>query len=242
MDRGEYSFALPTTYYDKNSNRSCLGVRVGDSILGYRDWTEFKAYMEDVHVTSLSETASEDATTLTVASTADFDSAGTLHIYSSNTLYTITYTGKTSTTFTGCSGVDAELASGLNVWQGESESKPDRFTIADGYIYLWPLADATYQGDNIKMDYYTDIVEVDSESDEITLARFDMVKHWTKWVIRNITENNGKPDYQDGDWIMFNTCLTDAIRRESSGQKFKNKVKINTIAYRNNRTNNFDTE
>jgi hypothetical protein len=92
------------------------------------------------------------------------------------------------------------------------------------------------------MDYYTDIVEVDSDSDEITLAKFDMVKHWLKWVIRNITENAGKPNLQDGDLALFNMILADAIRRESSGQKYKMKPTINTIDYGTRNTANFDTD
>lgn len=244
LNRGEYKFALPTTYYDKNSDRSCLGLRVGDKILDRIDWTEFKEKMEDVHHTTVSTAITSGDTSIVLDSTDDFDSSGTVHIYSSNTLYTITYTGntKSTNTLTGCSGITADLASGLDVWQGESEGTPDYFTIADGYLYIWNLTNSTHQGENIYMDFYTDIVEVDSDADEITLARYDMVKHWVKWAIKNITERKGTPDFTDGDWVMFNTCLNDAIRRESSGQKFKRKIKINGIDYRMESNSNFDTE
>jgi hypothetical protein len=39
---------------------------------------------------------------------------------------------------------------------------------------------------------------------------------------------------------MFNTILTDAQRRESSGQKFKRNIKINGIDYRGETNQSFD--
>ena len=141
---------------------------------------------------------------------------------------------------TGVTGTTAQILVGVDVWQGEAEGTPDYFTIADGYLYIWGLIDSTHAGENIYMDFYTDIVEVDSDADEITLARYDMIKHWIKWSIKNITEKNGTPDFTDGDWVMFNTILTDAQRRESSGQKFKRNIKINGISYRGETNESFD--
>lgn len=241
MNRGEYKWALPSTYYDKNSNRSCLGLRVGDKVIDYIDWTEFKEKMEDVHHTTIATAAVTGATSLVLTSAADFDSTGTVNVYSGNTLYEIDYTAITGNTLT-CTALTADLAAGLDVWQGESEDTPNYFTIADGYLYLWPLTNSTDYGQNIYMDFYTDIVEVNSEADEITLARFDMVKYWLKWAIRNITERNGKPDFTDGDWVMFNSCLTNAIRRESTGQKHKWNIKTNGIKYRGELESTFETE
>ena len=119
---------------------------------------------------------------------------------------------------------------------------PKYFTIYDGSVYITPKVGTDFVGDSIYMDYYTDIVEVDSEADEITLARFDMIKHWLKWQIRNITENNAKLDMGDGDFMLFQNILNDAIRRESSGQKFKLKPQINGITYRPESQINFDTD
>ena len=166
----DYTWTLPTDYYDKNSNRSCLQV-----------WME-----------------NRDG--LTYVDKQEFDD------------------------------LDRDADSGTPKW----------FTIYDGSIYLTPKVGVSFVGDSLFMDYHTDIVEVDSDSDEITLARHDMVKHWLKWQIRNITENNGKPNMQDGDWQLFNYMLNDAIRRESSGQKFRLSPQINGISYRNQTNQSFD--
>lgn len=119
---------------------------------------------------------------------------------------------------------------------------PKFFTVYDGSVYITPKVHSDYAGDSIYMDYYTDITEVNSDADEITLARHDMIKHWLKWAIRNITENNSKPDFTDGDWMMFQSILADAVRRESSGQKSKWNYRVSGITYRGTQNVPFEEE
>ena len=245
MDRGEYKFTMPSTYYDPNSNRSCLDVRVGDRSLMFVDKRELNELMDDTHLTTIATQATSGQTTLDLSSSADFDDSGTVNIYSGTTQYPITYTAKSGNTLTGipASGtgsITATLVAGLNVWQGESEGTPSVFTIADGYLYLWPLINSTDSGFNIEMDFYTDIVEVNSDADEITLARHDLIKYWLKWMIRNITERKGEPNFNDGDWVLFNSSIADAVRREDSGQKFKMMPRVNGITYSESRSQSID--
>jgi hypothetical protein len=167
----DYTWTLPDSYYDKNSNRSCIQLWVE----GYDGMT----YLDK----------------------EDFDDA------------------------------DRDSESG----------KPMFFTIYDGSLYITPKVGSDYADKKLYMDFHTDIDEVNSDGDVITLARHDMVKHWLKWAIRNITENNGKPDFNDGDWMMFQSILDDAKRRESSGQSFKWNRQISGINYRTG-NNNFETE
>lgn len=242
MNRGEYSWDLPSTYYDPNSNRSMLQVRVGDGkALTYKDKKEFDEYFYEVAKTTVSTTAALGATSIVLTSSDDFPETGTFHAYVDNTAYDITVTANDQSTNTiTCSATTVELAAGTNVWYGESEDTPEYYSVWDGKLYIWPLCGSTNDGYNIYLDFYTEIVEIDSDADEITLARFDMVKHWLKWQIRNITENNGKLDFADGDFMMFTNIMTDAIRRESSGQKFKLSPQINGITYRSESTEDFD--
>ena len=118
--------------------------------------------------------------------------------------------------------------------------QPLYYTVYDGSVYITPKVGADYVAHKLYMDFYTDIVEVDSDADELTLARFDMVKHWLKWQIRNITEENGKLNMGDGDFMLFQNILNDAIRRESSGQKYRMSPQINGITYQNESNQNFD--
>ena len=245
MNRGEYSWDLPSTYYDPNSNRSMLQVRVGTGgALAYKDKKEFNEAFEDVAVSQVATQAEVGGTSLVLDSTDDFPSSGTITYYISNTAYSVDYTANDKDTNTlTTEALTVQTPVDTNVWYGESESTPEYYSIWDGKIYIWPLCSSTTYGENIYLDFYTEIVEVDSDSDEITLARYDMLKHWLKWQIRNITERNGKPDFQDGDWLLFSNILEDAKRRESSGQKYKLKPFINGIDYGKASSNsNFDTE
>jgi len=240
QNRGEYKWALPSTYYDPNSNRSMLQVRVGDDIaLDYKDKKEFNEYFDDVNVTQVATQGEIGETSLVLDSTADFPDEGTITYYISNTAYSVDFSDNDKDTNTlTTDALTVQTPVDTNIWYGESEDTPEYYSIWDGYLYIWPLCGSTNYGKNIYLDFYTEIVEVDSDADEITLARFDMIKHWLKWQIRNITENSGQPNLTDGDFLLFNSIRSDAIRREASGQKYKMKPFINTIDY--GRLNNID--
>lgn len=243
-NRGIYSLALESDYYDTNSNRSTLQVRVGTGkSLSYVDKIEFDDLLNDVSLSTASSLTASGSTSLVLSDSSDFDSSGTIHVFISNTLYEITYTGNDTTTNTlsgipasGTGAITVAIPASTNVWQNESESTPRVFTIYGGRLYFWPMAGSSETKRNVYHDYNTDIVEVNSDSDEIPLARFDMIKHWLKWVIRNATERNGTPDVNDPDFQLFNVMLTDAVRRETAGQKYKMTPKTSGISYRNQST------
>ncbi|MCX6822318.1 MAG: hypothetical protein NTW30_06095, partial [Candidatus Aenigmarchaeota archaeon] len=170
---------------------------------------------------------------------AEFPANGVLTIYVGNVLQSISYTARDVSTgivsgipSSGNGSVTTQVPASTDVWYGMFEGYPQWFTIYDGYVYWWYPTDETITGRTVYMDYYTDIIEVNSDADIIPLAKFDMIKHWVKWAIRNITERNGRPDINDQDFQLFNIILNDAIRRESTGQKFKMLPKVSGIMYR----------
>ena len=71
-------------------------------------------------------------------------------------------------------------------------------------------------------------------------SRYDAIEYWLKWEITNISERNGKRDMDDNNFKMFLSSVTDAIRRESSGQKFKSKPKVVGINYYAGLNDDFD--
>ena len=234
-NRGVYRLPLPSDYYNPNTNASCLDVRVGNQYhLRYVDKQEFDDLMIDVAHSTVVSTTTIGSTSLILSSTDGFPDDGTINVYVNNTALSISYTANdTSTgTLTGVSGITSQIPAGTDAWYGITEGTPFWFTIFEGYLYWWYPADETVVGRSVTIDYYTDIVKVDSDSDVIPLTRFDMIKHWLKWHIRNITERNGRPDLTDQDFQLFNSLLQDAIRRESTGQKFKMKPKVNGIIYK----------
>jgi len=242
-ERGKYEYDLPSTMYNLNSNKSVLTVRIGDGeSLKYMDKRELVDKMARTVHTAVATAPTIGDTSLVLDNTYDLPDSGTIHIFSSGTLYEVTYTTNTRSTGT-LSGIEASgdgsitvaFSVDTSVWYGEEEGEPVYFTVYDGKLAIHPMPDDDYDNKNIFMDFYTDIVEVDSESDIISFERYDMLYNYLRWEIRNKAENKEKKDYNDGDYFMFKEILTDAIRKECSGQKYKMKPKINRIA--DNRTN-----
>jgi hypothetical protein len=240
--RGMYRLPLPTDYYNQNSNMSCLDVRVGtEQHLTYVDKQEFDDLMIEISHSTTSVLATVGATTITLSNSADFPATGTLQIYVNNVVQSITYTASDISTgiisgipASGVGSIVTQIPASTDVWNGVIEGQPQWFTIYGGFIYWWNPSDEIFTGRTLYMDYYTDIIEVNSDGDIIPLTRFDMIKHWLKWTIRNITERNGKPDINDSDFVLFNNALQKAIRRDSTGNKFKMLPKVSGVMYKRN--------
>ena len=95
--------------------------------------------------TTLNGAISAGASTITVVSTADFESAGTFQIGTT----VVTYTGKTSTTFTGCTSAPA-AATGTSVY-GLSVYRPDNMAAyTDGSA--WQMAVSMTDGTNRRLE------------------------------------------------------------------------------------------
>lgn len=96
--------------------------------------------------TTINSGATLPQATITVASTAAFPIRGTVLIESDEGWQTITYTGKTSTTFTGCTGGTGDIVTGDEVkpesdsvfWIGASGSEPIG-TQAYGVMWTGPV-------------------------------------------------------------------------------------------------------
>lgn len=106
----ENSSAYPYTLIDSMLNSAQQSICAG-KVVNPLNWREVRkgklpflnsnSYFTNVASTTLSTTTSIWATTLTVADTSNYASSGALFI----NWNIVTYTGKTSTTFTGCSWV-----------------------------------------------------------------------------------------------------------------------------------------
>src|SRR3990167_5341208 len=236
--RGTYSFTMPTTAYDGNSNRAILGVRVGPKInLTYKDKREWENELYNVIRTQVRTQAVANDTTLAIDNSYDFADAGTVTVFVSGTKYDITYTGVTRSATAGVlTGVPASGTGSISVtiavdtivWQNEVEGTPDIYTVYDGSIYLWPLPDANNDNFNITMDFYTDVVEVNSPADTISYPRFDALRHFLTWKLRSMKNPSGEPNLKDGDFLLFTDIVNDMIFQElnSSGQKWKHIPKV----------------
>ena len=137
----------------KDSDLSTSGGRL--PILNYNDYVNAYITQEDeIVTTTLSQSHTDSVTTITVASTTGFDSSGTLFIGNEQ----VTYTGTTSTTFTGATrGAGSTTASahdsGGQVAQFTDGGLP-QFIVRtpDNNYLLYPFPTKSY---SIKFDYFT---------------------------------------------------------------------------------------
>ena len=177
LTAGIVRYSIPTTakVVDYNTFRivkdSDLAVSGGQlSILNYNDYISRAVEQEDeINTTTTSTTHTDSVTTITVASTTDFDSAGTLFIGNEQISYTAI---GSSTTFTGCtrganSTTAASIASGVTVAQFDKGSVPTHIVrTPDNNYLLYPYPDKSY---SIKFDYYTFPTDMSAHGDTTTV-------------------------------------------------------------------------
>jgi len=157
-----YSIPTSTKHVDYNTFRLVKDEDLATSggkltILQYNDYINSHVTQEDeINTTTLDGSLTDSATTITVASTSGFDSTGTLHIGNEE----VTYTGTSSTTFTG-------VSRGANSTTASAHRSPD-----NNYL-LHPYPNKSY---SIKFDYYTFPTDLSAHGDTTSIpARFDAV-------------------------------------------------------------------
>lgn len=176
-----YSLPTNTKLIDYNTMRLVKDSTLANSgyalkEMNYNEYIDHHSDQEDeVETTTLDGTHTDSVTTITVASTTGFDSAGTLYI--GNEI--ITYTGTTSTTFTGAtrgtsSTTAAAYASGVTVAQFDNGSVPTHVVrTPDNNYLIHPLPNKSY---NIKFDYFTFPSDLSAHDDTTTIPdRFNDV-------------------------------------------------------------------
>ena len=162
LTAGVVKYALPsnTKYVDYGTFRIRKSETFGNAArhlayLDYKEYLDLHIKQEDDTVTTtLSSGIDDDDTTIPVTSASSFDSTGTIIINSEN----ITYTGTTSTTFTGATrGAESTTAashdSGDTVAQIDAGGIPTHvFRHPDNTYGLWPFPNRAY---TLSFDYYT---------------------------------------------------------------------------------------
>ena len=156
----KYSLPSNTKHIDYATARIRKSETFGNAArhllyLDYKEYIDLFIKQEDDTVTTtLRSGIDDDDTTIPVTSASSFDSTGTIIINSEN----ITYTGTTSTTFTGATrGAESTTAashdSGDTVAQIDAGGIPSHiFRHPDNTYGLWPFPNRAY---TLTFDYYT---------------------------------------------------------------------------------------
>ena len=169
-----YSLPTSTKTVDYNTFRIVKDSDLGNSgyklgLLDYNDYVNRVINQEDeINTTTTTTTHTDSVTTITVSSTTGFDTAGNIVIGNEP----ITYTGVTSTTFTGCtrgagSTTAASSASGVTVAQFTRGGVPEYVVrTPDNNYLMYPFPNKSY---SIKFDYYTFPTDLSAHGDTTTI-------------------------------------------------------------------------
>ena len=173
---GTVRYSLPTDakHADYNTFRIAKDTDLGTSgssltTLNYNEYVDkYISQEDDVTTTNLDGSLTDSATTITVNSTTGFSSSGTLHIANEQ----VTYTGTTSTTFTGATrGANSTTASahdsGVSVAQFERGGIPQSvIRTPDNNYILYPYPTKSF---SIKYDYFSFPSDMTAHSDTTTI-------------------------------------------------------------------------
>lgn len=222
MSMGARKFTLPSTIYDNNSDRSILNVFIGDGTpLTYIDRSEYLQAIAGRVYTEVATEGAVSATSLVLDDTSDLPSSGSIDVYVSGTKYTIEYTVNTKSTNTltvASDQITVTLPVDSEVWYNVLEGDPEYYSVWDGDLYVWPMVNSDYEGENITIDFYTDIEDIDSQGDVINGVKFDMLIPYLKYKIRAVTENNGTEDLEDPSFQEFRELLNDAMKNNRTAE------------------------
>ena len=176
LTAGTFKYSIPTDAktVDYNTFRLVKDSDLGTSggklrIIDYNDYVNSYITQEDeISTTTLSTSHTDSVTTITVVSTTGFDSAGTLFIGNEQ----VTYTGTTSTTFTGATrGANSTTASahdsGVSVAQFDRGGIPQSvIRTPDNNYILYPYPTKSF---SIKYDYFSFPTDMSAHSDTTTI-------------------------------------------------------------------------
>ncbi len=239
IQRGDNTTDMPTDAYDTETNKSIIALRVGDNKkLQYLSPGDFDNQLGKVNYTQVTTQATAGQTTLALNNSYDFSDSGSVSVYVSGIKYSIKYTGVTRSATAGVlTGVPATGTGSITVtvpvdtwvWQNEVEGIPTYFTVRNGTIETWPLADSANDNANLYGDYSKVATAVDSDGDTIDLQRYDAVQSYLTWNMKMKARNNGTLDLQDGYYLMYKEKLNDAVRTLPSNNVFRIRPSVNRI-------------
>jgi hypothetical protein len=179
--KSKYSLSsLPYQLKYPDSDHGIISVRVGVSRpLSKTQVEQYERYLANKPFTRLNGVASVGATSLTVDNTADFPTSGSFMVGSD----VITYTGKTSGSFTGipASGtgsITSAWADDSEVWQGLSQGLPVAYFLIDNELNLDKPVDSTNAGKTIKIRFFGKLPRLTKVSDETIVPFYNIFQFY----------------------------------------------------------------
>jgi hypothetical protein len=216
---GTRSVNLPTDLRDPNTSANIFNFYIGLNKypLTFQPKDIFEQNYLNMAHTTVKNTASAGATSITLANSGDFPiiTSGTVSVTVSaqsvtGQIITLTYT--TNTVATGVlSGIPASgagsipaggIAAGSDVWYNINSGLPVYYMIDNGKAYFDMPFMNSLGGQNIYMDYYAAMSALVNDNSTVDEPEYDLYVSWLKWKIKYRKANGNidkdtDPDYKE---------------------------------------------
>lgn len=208
-----------------DSGRAVIAVQIGDKTpLVYYELDEFIRYMYGKHRTEIATQAGIGDTTMTVDSTAGFPTdGGTVTVEGDS----ITYTGVTSTTFTGIPASGTGSITAVHevndaVWNNNPQAVPQIYTMIRGKLRFNCPPDETVDGFPLKLRYYRKLERITEVSDTTVIPFTNTAIKYLKMRIEERKGNNEVAAKHQADFYdaLFQNAMADSQPLSQSYTRF----------------------
>lgn len=227
---GQWQIAAPTDLRDRNTNKNIISLRMGNQNrpVEYQDRRRFNQNFLNIRHTTVATQATSGQTTLVLTSTHDLDTSGTITLANNSVgdgLRAVTYTGNNKITNT-LSGIPASGTGSINrtvtvltdVWQNCNFGLFTNYSIDNAILSFDVPLSTTYDGQDLKGDYYMKIPTIATDADVFDEPFYDLYVPYVKYKIKYL-KANGKIDRDtDTDWKDWVAGLFALIGQETPGQ------------------------
>jgi hypothetical protein len=220
---------LPDDIDFTDTDRSVLAARflIGNILTPYnlkyidkRTWNQISFSVQGGYTQS---TVSIAGATITLDSAGDFpdSSSGVAYVATDSydqEILEIGYTGVDleNNQLTGVTGVTREIPLGTRVWSRPTISQPIYYTVFDNKLFFDRIIPDSMQGDNVYIDYYKKISEVENLYQVLPEHYREIYKWYLRYAIK-YRKDTDLPD-SDPDLKKFETLVQALVDNLYTGQ------------------------
>jgi hypothetical protein len=230
LTTGQWRVALPADCDDQNSNRSIYNFRLGKGRnITWVDKEKWNDLLQDVAHTTLASNINIGDTTITLTNADDLQPVTAGVVLIGPNYYS--YTAITGNVLTIPAATTTSTA-GQDVFQNASTGYPNYWTTFGGYIYFYPVMDATNSGLNGYLDYYSKLIQTTTDTQQIVFPDPTVVQYYLSWKFL-LRLNNGMGT-EESELMKENYIERRAkmIQKETANRTFQFKPLLNKFDMR----------
>lgn len=222
---GQNRLTLPTNMRESSTFKNLLGVRIGKSKLplNKQDKQMLNRWYMGIARTTLESSVTSASTSLPLISSGDFNDSGAVSIAGasiSDVVDVVDYTDNDESIndLTGVTNIQAAgHAAGAIVWQGASFGYPTEYTVDDGEIIFSQPFDDLLAGQNIYLDYYAKLSDINSDADALDEPNYKMYIPYLRYKIKKRRNKDLARD-SDDDYKTWQEKRDGMVQKEYLGQ------------------------